>query len=86
MVTRCAIQLTINPFLQIPDPGHYCHFRGGPDYQSCQGRAAALVPDEDGWLQQRQRQELHHLLEGWSRLQRHHSQASVRHFIHRLAD
>ncbi len=54
--------------LQVPDPGYHGDIRGGPDHKSGQGRAAALVPDEDGWLQQREREELHHLVEGWSRL------------------
>ena len=39
-----------------------------------------MVPDEDRWLPQCQRQELHHQLEGWSRIQRNHTQTQVRIF------
>uniref|UniRef100_A0A5F9C0Q3 Eukaryotic translation initiation factor 3 subunit K n=1 Tax=Oryctolagus cuniculus TaxID=9986 RepID=A0A5F9C0Q3_RABIT len=48
---------------EVRHPGYLC----GRDL--CQGGAPSVVPEKDGAVQERQRAELPHQLEGWSRLQ-----------------
>ena len=60
------------------DSRHYHRGGGQQRDQVGQGRAAAVVSDEDGRLSQCQRAQLHHELARWPGLQCTHSQTQVR--------
>lgn len=64
--------------MNLSDPRYYHRGNRQQGDQIGKGRAAAVVSDEDGWLQQRERTQLHHVLARRTRLQRHHTQTQTR--------
>ena len=81
------LQVTCLFFVHSSDSRHHRRTDGHEWGEVGQGRIAPVVPDEDGWLSECQRSQLHNELARWTCLQCAHPQAQVRQDVcrHRAA-